>query len=58
MYLTFDEQDSVEDIVAWLFPRVEGRASSLLVAGEKIGITAHELEMAIKKETLLRIGPG
>lgn len=58
MYLTFGEEDSVADIVAWLFPRIEGRASSLLVAGDKTGITAHEIESAIKKETLLRIGPG
>lgn len=58
MYLTFGETDAVGDIVGWLFPRIDGRATTLLVVGDTVGISAEEIEMAIKKQTMLRIGAG
>ncbi len=58
MYLTFGESDSIEDMVNWLFGKIEGRANKLLVAGEVVGIDPEKIIRAIKKETILRIGAG
>lgn len=55
MYLTFDEQDSIEAIVAWLFPKIQGRASRLLIAGDRVEIDPFELLYAIRKASFLRI---
>ncbi len=57
MYLTFDESDSIEAIVEWLFSKIEGNATGLIVAGTKIEANANYLIMEIKKHTFLRIGP-
>ena len=56
MYLTFGESDSIEDMVNWLFGKIEGRANKLLVAGEVIELDPVHIVNAIKKQTLLRIG--
>jgi hypothetical protein len=56
MYLTFGETASIEDMVNWLFGKIQGRADKLLVAGEIIEIDAEKIIRAIKKETILRIG--
>lgn len=56
MYLTFDENDSIEEIVAWLFGKIEGSINTLLVAGETVLVEVEAIEIAIKKETYLRIG--
>lgn len=56
MYLTFGEADSIEDMVNWLYEKIEGRATKLLVAGEAVDIDPEKIVNAIKKETLLRIG--
>ncbi len=56
MYLTFDEHDSIEEIVGWLFGKIEGRLNTLLVAGETVLVEQVAIENAIKKETYLRIG--
>lgn len=58
MYLTFDTGDSVEDIVSWLFGKIEGRASSLLIHGDMVAIEYEAILRAIKKTTFLQIGPG
>ncbi len=58
MYLTFGETDSIEDIVAWFFGRIEGRASRLLIAGDAVDIEEQQIINAIKKESLLRLGPA
>ena len=56
MYLTFGEADSIEDIVKWLFGKIEGRADKLLIAGEIVEIQLEKIIRAVKRETLLRIG--
>ena len=56
MYITFGITDAVEDIVDWLFDRIKGRASSLLVEGKVVPIEQHEMLRAIKKTTFLQIG--
>ncbi|MDX1939964.1 MAG: hypothetical protein SFU99_05385 [Saprospiraceae bacterium] len=55
MYLTFDENDSIEKIVEWLYPRIQGRAKSLLVAGEKIEIEPFGIFYAIRKRAFQRV---
>jgi hypothetical protein len=57
MYLTFGEDDSIEDIVDWFFGKIQGRASSLLIAGDAVKVEQQAIVDAIKKESLLRIGP-
>jgi hypothetical protein len=56
MYLTFGEADSIEDMVNWLYGKIQGRANRLLIAGEAVEIDAAQMVRAIKKETILRIG--
>ncbi len=58
MYLTFGEADSIEDMVNWLFGKIQGRATKLLIAGEAVEIDAEKMVRAVKKETILRIGAG
>ena len=53
MYLTFDQGDAIEDIVDWLYQRIQGRATGLLIHGEKIEVDAHAMLMAIRKPALL-----
>ena len=56
MYLTFDEDDSIEEIVDWLFTKIEDKINTLLVAGETVLVNENDILIAIKKETYLRIG--
>ena len=61
MYLTFDEDDSIEVIVNWLFPRIQGRADSIMIKGERVDLDYQSIVDAIKQESFLRIaapGPG
>lgn len=58
MYLTFGETDSIEEMANWLFAKIEGRATKLLISGGSVDIDPEKIVNAIKKETLLRIGSG
>lgn len=58
MYLTFGEEDAIEEIVHWFFNKIEGRASKLLIAGEVVDVDELQIVFAIKKESLLRLGPA
>lgn len=58
MYLTFGVNDSLEEIVNWLYKRIEGQASSLIVAGEVVQVDLHEMLRLIRRKSLLEIGPG
>ena len=58
MYLTFDTNDSVESIVDWLFEKIEGRASSLLIHGDVVDVEYEAILRSIKQTTFLQIGPG
>ena len=53
MYLTFGVQDAIEDIVDWFFHRIQGRATSLLVHGEKIEVEYNAILAAVRKPSLL-----
>ena len=57
MYLTFNEADSIENIVHWMFEKIEGNVNTLLVKGETVPVAEEAIVLAIKRETYLRIGP-
>ncbi len=55
MYLTFDENDSIEKIVGWLYPRIKDSTKSLLIAGEKVEVEPYNIFYAIRKKAFLRV---
>lgn len=55
MYLTFGTEDSTEDIVNWLYERIEGRANSLIIHGETVAVQPHAILQAIRRTSFLRI---
>ncbi len=58
MYLTFGVNDATEDIVAWLYDHIQGRANSLIIHGEIVQINPMAMLQAIKKTSILEIGTG
>ncbi|MCC6460596.1 MAG: hypothetical protein IT260_09010 [Saprospiraceae bacterium] len=58
LYLTFEESDPVESIVGWLFPKIEGRADTLLIEGEIIPIEYGAILLAVKKRSFKALGAG
>lgn len=58
LYLTFEENDPVESIAGWLFPKIAGRASALLVESEIIPIEYEALLLAIKRRSFRALSPG
>lgn len=55
MYLTFDENDSIEKIVEWLYPRIKNSAKTLLISGNRIEIEPFSIFYAIRKQAFLRV---
>jgi len=53
MYLTFGVNDAIEDIVDWFFHRIQGRASSLLIHGQKVEVEYNAILSAVRKPSLL-----
>ena len=53
MYLTFGVNDAIEDIVGWVFHRIQGRAMSLLIHGQKIEVDYEAILAAVRKPSLL-----
>lgn len=58
VYLTFEETDSVETIVGWLFPKIEGRADALLIEGEIVPIEQEAILNVIKRRSFQMLGQG
>ena len=56
MYVTFGVDDSIEDIVNWLYTRIRDRASSLIIEGEVVAIEPETMLRHIRKTSLLEIG--
>lgn len=56
LYLTFEEQDSIEDIVDWMYPKLVDRANYLIISKEKIDIDPLKIGNAIRQVSFLRIG--
>lgn len=58
VYLTFEETDPVENIVGWLYPKIEGRADALLIEGEIVPIDRETILNVIKRRSFRLLGPG
>lgn len=58
IYLTFGEGDVIEEIVNWLFGKIEGRANSLIIGEELVKNEYEEIVESMKKQSFLRIGPA
>lgn len=58
MYLTFDVKDDVDVITEWLFHKIKGRATSLLIAKKLVPIDINEMKKYIRKKTLLSLETG
>lgn len=55
MYLTFTTEDSIDDIVDWLFGKIEGHASKIIIAGKLAPITQSGIADVIKQLSYLRL---
>lgn len=51
IYLTFEEDDSVEQIARWLFDKIVGRADALLIESELVPINYETILTAIKRRS-------
>jgi hypothetical protein len=55
MFLTFGVNDSVADIVEWLYLRIVGRASALIIEQTRIPIDINEMNKYIRKKAFLQL---
>ena len=56
--LVFGTEDSVYEIVDWIFKHISGRTSSFVIENKLVNITPGEILQAIKREAHLELGPG
>jgi hypothetical protein len=56
IFLTFGVHDSIETIVDWLYYKIAGRASSLIIEGNVVNIDRNEMMLYIKRKSFLQIG--
>jgi hypothetical protein len=56
MYLTFGENDSTDDIVRWLFTKIENRADSLIIHKELVQVDFQAILVALRRQSYLSIG--
>lgn len=53
IYLSFGPEDSIENIIDWLFFKIENRAEALLIEKNRIPVNREALSVFIKKKTIL-----
>lgn len=58
LYLQFGPDDSMQDIVNWLFLHINGRSSNFVIEGKVVKIVPEEIYAAIRREARLELGPG
>ncbi|MDX2285567.1 MAG: hypothetical protein NW241_15475 [Bacteroidia bacterium] len=58
LYLTFGEQDSLEQIAAWFWMRLQGHAEALIVEGRRVPLDLPQLLLALRRRTFLRLEAG
>lgn len=56
MFLTFDEEDSIETMIQWMFSKIQGSVNTLIIDGETVLVEEQEIINAVKRATYLRIG--
>jgi hypothetical protein len=55
LYLTFGENDPLDEIVRWLYEKLKGQADALLIEQQLIGVDLAEMLLYIKGKTNLRL---
>lgn len=55
MYLTFGENESIEKVVEWLYPRIKDQTKTLLIAGNRVEVEPFNIFYAIRKLAFIRI---
>ena len=55
MYLTFRENDPLDQITEWLYTRIQGQADSLIIEGKRIPVDLNQMLLHIKRTSFLRI---
>lgn len=58
MFLSFGVNDNLDEIVGWLFSRIKGQASSLIIAGEVVPVELNEMLRLMRRKSLLELGSG
>lgn len=58
IFLTFGAHDSIETIIDWLYYKIIGRASSLIIEGNVIPIDKAEMSIFIRRTSFLQIEQG
>ncbi len=56
VYLTFEENDSVETIIGWLYAKIAGRADLLLIEGDIVPIEYAAMLRVVKMRSLKMLG--
>lgn len=54
--LAFGTEDSIYEIVQWLFTRISGKTSSFVIEGKVVKIDPYEIRKAIEKNSILELG--
>lgn len=54
--LAFGPDDSIQEIVEWIFRHISGRTSSFVIENKVVQITPYEIQQAIKHEARLELG--
>lgn len=55
LYLSFGKTDVLEDVIRWLYERIEGHASGLIIEGKRIKVDFLQMVQAIKKQSFVGI---
>ncbi len=55
IYLTFDKSDSLDVIVTWLYSRIQGQTSALIIEGERIPVELDRMLAAMRRKSFLGI---
>lgn len=58
MYLTFSEDDSLDDIMMWLYEKIKERATSINIDGNIVHVNFNEMMAVVRQKTILRLGSG
>ncbi len=55
MYLTFNQDDNLEEIIRWLFQRIEGNAHAVIIEGQRIPVDLNQMLSLMRRKSFLRI---
>jgi len=56
LYLSFGPEDSLEEISTWLFTRIHGYATALIIEGKRIPVDLFQMISLIRRKSVLELG--